>query len=409
LSPGERRAPVDGEPSARRSIRIELGPRTALLVVATVGAVWLAIRLLPVLLVIVVALMGVGTLTPLVVRLERRGFGRGWAIATVFGGFSLAFVLFCVVTVPRLAAQVSEIVSHLPQLQSRAAEALSRSRWGQPLADSLRQTNATEWIRKIEEFGLSYSSRAAAVLAYAVTSIFLTLYLIIDRDRMRGALFAVIPRAHHLQASRILINLEEIVGGYMRGQFITSVLMAVYTFTVLCIARVPNALALATLAGVADVLPYVGGLLACGPAVLASMQEGTGAAVGVLGALAVYQEVESRFIVPRVYGKVLRLPAATVMIALLVGGELMGILGALLALPIAAGLRMVIEELRLDLPGEDTRLSIQQLQSRRDQAEQREFAERAAGAPAAEAAAIAIEIAQARRGEDPAERADAKL
>ncbi len=247
------------------------------------------------------------------------------------------------------------------------------------------------------------------VLAYAVTSLFLAMYLIIDRDRMRGAVFALIPRAHHVQASRILINLEEIVGGYMRGQVITSVLMAIFTFGVLSIAHVPNALALAALAGVADVLPYVGALLACGPAFLASLQEGTSVAIGVLVALMVYQEVESRCIVPRVYGNVLRLPAATVMVSLLIGGELLGILGALLALPIAAGLRMVIEELRVDLPGEDVRVSIQQLQERKDEAEQREFAVRAAGAPATKAAAIAIYIAEARRENDAIERADAKL
>jgi predicted PurR-regulated permease PerM len=397
------------EVERRGAIRIDLSVRTALLVVGTVGAVWLLIRLVPVLLVIVVAMMIVGTLNPLVVRLEHRGFKRGHAIATVFISLFLGFVLFCVLTVPRFVGQVSEIVGRLPQLQARVAEELSRSRWGTPLADSLRQTKATEWITKIEAFGLAYSSRAVAVIAYAVTSLFLALYLIIDRDRMRGAMFALIPRAHHVQASRILINLEKIVGGYMRGQVITSVLMGVFTFAVLAIARVPNALALATLAGVADVLPYVGAFLPCGPAFLASLQRGTPVAIGVLVALVIYQEFESRFIVPRVYGKVLRLPAATVMVSLLVGGELLGILGALLALPIAAGLRMIIEELRVDLPGEDTRLSVQQLHDRQDADEQREFTARTAGAPAAEAAAVAIEIAEARRGPDSIERSDAKL
>jgi predicted PurR-regulated permease PerM len=194
----------------------------------------------------------------------------------------------------------------------------------------------------------------------------------------------------------------------MRGQLITSVLLAVYAFAVLAIARVPNALALAIFAGIADVLPYVGAFLVCGPAFLASLPRGMVVAVGVLLALAAYQEFESRFIVPRVYGKVLRLPAATVMIALLVGGELLGVLGALLALPIAAGLRMVIEELRVDLPGEDVRPSVQRVREHKDAEEQREFAARAAGAPAADAAAIAIDIAEAHRDPRAAERAASK-
>jgi predicted PurR-regulated permease PerM len=393
----------------RGSVRIELGVRTALLVVGTIGAVWLFVELRPVLLVIVVALMIVGALSPLVERLERRGMARGYAIATVFVGLFLSVIAFGALTIPRFAEQISDIVGKLPQTQARISQQLGRWKWGEPLAESLKQTKSTEWIGKIEGFLFAYSSRAIELIAYAVTSIFLALYLIIDRDRMRGAAFALLPRAHHVKASRIILNLEEIVGGYMRGQVITSVLMAIFTFAVLSIARVPNAIALAVFAGVADVLPYVGALLACGPAVLAALPRGTVVAVVVLVALAAYQELESRLIVPRVYGKVLRLPAATVMVALLVGGQLLGILGALLALPVAAGLRMVIEELRVNLPGEDVRPSIQLAHDREDEGEQREFAARTAGAPATKAAAVALEIAEAHRENDAAGSADSEL
>ena len=393
----------------RGAIHVELNLRTALLVVGTIGAAWLVAQLFPILLVIVVAMMIVGMLNPVVERLEHRGFRRGYAIATVFAGLFLSFALFGAITIPRFVTQITEIVGHLPQMQSRVADDLAHSTWGAPLAESLRQTKSTEWIAKIEKVGLSYSSRIVEVVAFCATSLFLAMYLIIDRDRMRGAAFSLIPRAHHVQASRILLNLEEIVGGYMRGQVITSVLAATFAFAVLVLARVPNALTIATFAGIADVLPYIGAFLVCGPAFIAALPRGTMVAIGVLIALALYQEFESRFIVPRVYGKVLRLPSATVMVALLVGGKLLGVLGALLALPIAAGLRMLIEELRVDLPGEDVRHSVQRRQDQRDEDEQREFTSRAAGAPATEAAAIAIEIAEARRDHDATERADSKL
>jgi hypothetical protein len=114
----------------------------------------------------------------------------------------------------------------------------------------------------------------------------------------------------------------------------------------------------------------------------------------VLAVLGAYQEFESRVIVPRIYGKVLRLPAAAVMIALLVGGKLLGILGAVLALPIAAALRMMIDELRVELSGEEVDDS--ELRAKDEKAE-REFAARAAGRPAVEAAEIATEISVERR------------
>src|SRR5207237_1386847 len=148
--------------------------------------------------------------------------------------------------------------------------------------------------------------------------------------------------------------------------------------------------------------PYIGALLACAPAFAATLNaKGLTVALIVLGILAVYQEFESRFIVPRIYGKVLRLPSATVMIALLIGGKLIGILGALLALPIAAAIRMLVEELRISLPGEE--LDDDECRARDERAEA-EFARRAAGEPAEKAAEIATEVAEKRLEEESPDR-----
>ncbi len=373
--------------------------------VAIVGLTWLAIQLWPIVLVIIVALVLVGALAPAVAWVEAKHVRRGIAIAIVFVGLLVSVGVFVALTVPQLVGQLSDMVERLPQTQNDIALHLEGSKLTAPLARSVRGTTSSDLVATSAQTLLSYTSKIVHVVAYAVTSIFLALYLIIDRDRMRGAAFSLVPRTYHVRLSRILLNLETIVGGYVRGQLITSVMMAVFTFVVLKIAGVPNAVALAAFAGVADVLPYVGAILGCGPAVLAAFSaHGTPAGVAVLVALVVYQEIESRVIVPRVYGHALRLPPAIVLVALLAGGTLLGILGALLALPIAAGIRMVIEELRFELPGEDT--NHPQVRAR-DASGERSFERRAAGAPAEEAAAIATEIAaeqieqDAAAGEEP--------
>ena len=92
--------------------------------------------------------------------------------------------------------------------------------------------------------------------------------------------------------------------------------------------------------------------MASTPVVIAVSPHGATTTLIVAGVMMLYQEFESRILVPRVYGRVLRLPSAVVLVALLIGGTLAGILGALLALPIAAGLQMLIRELRVDLPGD---------------------------------------------------------
>jgi predicted PurR-regulated permease PerM len=191
--------------------------------------------------------------------------------------------------------------------------------------------------------------------------------------------------------------LERIVGGYIRGQVLTSVFMAVFVFGLLTVARVPNAIAIAVFAGVADVLPYIGVFLSVGPAVMGALAVGPVAAGVVLVAMVLYEEFESRYLIPRIYGRALRLPSSIVLVALLAGGTLMGVLGALLALPVAAALRMLVEELRVELPGEP--IDDEKIRARDDRAE-KEYERRAEGMPAEQAAAIAVKISEDRRAEE---------
>jgi predicted PurR-regulated permease PerM len=225
----------------------------------------------------------------------------------------------------------------------------------------------------------------------------LAIYFISDFESMRGVLYALTPRRYHLRLARILLNLELIVGGYMRGQVITSLAIGIFTFNLLHFCGVPNALVLAAFAGLTDVIPFIGGLLATAPCVIAALSRGTGIATIVLLAMVGYQEFESRVLVPKVYGRTLRLPSAAIIVALLVGGKMGGILGALLALPLAAALRMLIEELRLNLPGDDT--DDRALMQRDAQAEQA-YAKQSAGASPEEAGMVATRIVDQVREAD---------
>ncbi len=119
----------------------------------------------------------------------------------------------------------------------------------------------------------------------------------------------------------------------------------------------------------------------------------------VLLAMLAYEEFESRVLIPHIYGKALRLPSSVVFFSLMVGGTLMGILGALLALPVAATIMMLIEELRVDLPGEQEFVADTALRAR-DDLEEEEYERRTEGVGARQAAAIAVEISEDRRYED---------
>jgi hypothetical protein len=194
------------------------------------------------------------------------------------------------------------------------------------------------------------------------------------------------------------LNLETIVGGYLRGQVITSVCMAAFTFVLLLASGIPNPLAIAIFAGAADVLPYLGAFLSVG-AVAAAATSGPVILVIVTGLMLLYEEFESRFILPKVYGRELRLPAPVILLSLLTGGVLMGVIGALLALPLAAAGLMLIEELRVELPGQQAQAEDLELKER-DHLNEEEYVRRAEGLSAEMASQIAVEISVDRQKEE---------
>lgn len=338
--------------SPRPLIRVEISPRTliyALLIIAGVWAMW---QLTAVLVVIIVALIIVGTIDPLVAWLEERGFGRGRALILVFFALSLMFAGLMLLTIPPLLSQLLTLVEEAPKLIDRLAAWLGQYSWAKSLVKALKSAPVDGLVTWAGTRLAPYSTDILAAVGYAVTTMFLAIYLLADPVRSKAVLFTVVSRHHHVKLARILIELKVIVGGYMRGQLITSGAIGVFVFVLLTIFGVDNALAIAIFAALTDVIPFVGGLIASAPVVLAVSTGGPASMALVAAIMFVYQEFESRLLVPRVYGRVLRLTPAVVLVALLVGGKMMGILGALIALPIAAGIQMVVRELRVELPGE---------------------------------------------------------
>jgi predicted PurR-regulated permease PerM len=360
---------------------------------------WVLNRLLPVVLVLVAALIIVGTISPAVRWLEERPMRRGFGIAIVFTALVVVTVLIITLTIPSLITQVTNLLDQEPALRARLAHWMAGSHLTSPLADLLRNVQSGDLVRLAASNAYEYSSRAIAIFAYILSSVFLALYIMLDRDRLRGGLFLVVPRSHHIRLSRVMLNLETIVGGYIRGQVITCAFMSIFVFILLISCGVPNALAIAVFAGVADVLPYIGALLSVGAAVMASLSSGPVIIIVVLVLMLAYEEFESRVIIPRIYGRALRLPSSVILFSLLAGSVLSGIVGALLALPVAAAALMLIEELRVELPGQQEQTEDVEIRERDDRGEE-EYERRAEGMPAEQAAAIAVEISTDRQKED---------
>jgi predicted PurR-regulated permease PerM len=382
-------------------VRFEVSSGTLIQLITVLAGLWLVVQLWPVFLVVVVALLIVGTMSPAVSWMEARRVNRGLGIGIAFTLLFVLTTLTVTMTMPSLVTQAAGLVEQEPAFRARLADHLALSALTAPLAAWLRNFRYDSASIVLSATGFAFSMRVLEVLAYAASAIFLALYIMIDRDRIRGGLFSLVPRSHHIRLARVLMNLETIVGAYIRGQLVTCLLIGAFAFVLLVACGVPNPMALAVFAGLADVLPYIGAFLSIAPMVLAALPRGPVVVAVVLVVMLAYEEFESRVLVPRIYGQALRLPSSVVLLALLAGGKLMGVLGALLALPVAATIRMLLEELRVELPGQQEQVADVEQRVGDERAEE-EYERRTEGVPVEQAAAIAVEMSDDRRKEEEA-------
>ncbi len=383
-----------------RTLRHELSVRSIALVLATIGGIWLIARVWETVLIMTVALVLAGTFSPVVAWLEQHRIRRSFALtALLFGLFGLvAAVGFLIV--PALISQISMLGDSAPVIQARIADIVAAIGPLSGQADAIRTYDPTRLFEPGKAFAVGHAGAVASGLIIAFTTVALAFYLVADQERIRGFAFSLLPRKFHVRTAKVLLDMENVVGGYMRGQAFTSLCMGVFTYILLTVAGVPNPIALAMFAAFADLIPFIGSFLTVVPSVLFALTVNPAAAVGVLVALVVYQQFESHFLVPKVYGNSLRLSPVAVVVALLVGGQLLGILGALLALPLAAGIRVIVENYRIALPGDMPGQSAQNLEDERAEAD---FEARTEGATAVESAEIATAIASELQNTDETE------
>jgi predicted PurR-regulated permease PerM len=377
------------EPHVSR-LRVEIAPKTVALILGVIGGIWLLGQLTAVLSIVLVALVLVGTFDPIVGWIERRGLPRGRALVLVFVVATLALVGLVLLMVPPLVAQLVDVIENAPRERERIVLALEGYSWARPVIKALQELPLEDIGARAGAELIGYSTSLVVAIGYGISTLFLAIYLLADPMRSKGLVYSVIPRRHHIKLAKILLELKKIVGGYMRGQLITSLSIGVFVFLLLTVLGAENALAIALFAALTDIIPFVGGYIASTPVILAVTPQGTSTTLIVIGVMFVYQEFETRLLVPRVYGRTLRLPPAIVLVALLVGATLGGILGALLALPITAGLQMVLRELHLALPGEALAVGPA---DKLDEHASEIYEQLTEGVPAADAGVIADDLA----------------
>jgi predicted PurR-regulated permease PerM len=330
-------------PSGRLEIHVPVATIIRLLLSALL--VWCALRVWPEVLFMFVSLIFATALHPTVSWLERKHLPKSVAVllvgVTVLGVVA-AFVAFIV---PPLVVQIGDLAFNLPVLHLRAISRLPPdSHLERTVIDMLfKLTSSPEFEGSVGQpmmWGRATASGVASVLLVSVT----TLYLLADGRRVFAWLLAYAPRNHRARVAVTVEGMSKLIHGYVRGQLIVSGLFGAFAGCVLAILHVPNPLALAILAALCDVIPLAGIILALIPAALLAFVVSPMAALTVVISFLLYHWTEAYFICPRTFGATLRLPTLAVVLGLVVGYALMGILGAVLVLPMIAAYPIIEKE-----------------------------------------------------------------
>jgi predicted PurR-regulated permease PerM len=322
-------------------LRIEVSARGILLIGLALLAIWALIELWPVILLLMVSFVLMLGFLPFIEAMVQRGVPRTAAVLLLVLAFLVALIVMFSIMIPAIVEEADAVQENLPESAREIEELLDRFGIEVELQERARNINWDEVISG--RAAIDYTQRVATIIFSIVTIIVLTAYLLADTPRLGNFISQFIPPERKEGAAKLFWSLTRVVGGFLRGQAITSMAIGVFTFVVLRVVGVPNALAFAVLAAFADVIPLIGAFIAIIPPVAAALQESSTQALIVLVALFLYQQFEDRYLVPRVYGRTLNLPPVIVLIAVLAGAELLGVTGVLLALPITAAGRVAMD------------------------------------------------------------------
>jgi predicted PurR-regulated permease PerM len=198
-----------------------------------------------------------------------------------------------------------------------------------------RAQDPSLYLSHLEDVGMKILTTLTQLLLLVTMTAYL---LVADGERTLFWIFRYLPTHHRSKIRQALPEVSHVVSSYLVGQLITSALFAAFALVTCFALGVPQAILLALLAFVADAIPLVGATIATLPAVLLALTVSPTTAAIVLVLYVIYQQVENHFIVPRVYKNTLQMSSFGVLLAVAIGAQLLGIIGALIALPIAAAI-----------------------------------------------------------------------
>lgn len=278
--------------------------------------------------------------------LERRGLKRGWAILVVYAGFLLLFALFFYFAIPGIIREMTALARLIPHYAGQTEEIMNKI----DHMDMPYKLKEIFWknIKEIEEFvyqGLnSFVKGIYSLLETVFLLVFapiLAFYIMMDWERIRENFLVLFSPAVRLEVSRLCRDIDEVLISFIKGYLSVACIVGTLTGIAAYFIGVKFPLLLGILAGLTNLIPFLGAFLGGIPAVLLALTDSFRLALYMALSIIIIQQLESNLITPNIIGNRLGLHPLVIVFALLAGGDLFGIWGMLAAVPAAAVLRVI--------------------------------------------------------------------
>lgn len=293
-------------------------------------------------------------LDPLVRRLEARGMSRGPGIGVVFAGFAVVFAGLLALVLPTAVTQIGQFASSVPGYVSD----LRQSEWFRDLTAATGQGSTyTALLAQLQAWlstpanllslaggALAVGTSVVGALSGALIVLVLTLYFLASLESMKQALYSLAPAYSRPTLAALTTQVTESVGGYVSGMAVLAASNAVFAFILLSILGVPFPALLGVLALLVTMIPMIGPVLFWIIATVLSLFSSGWIALVFAVVYFAYMQVEAYVMTPRVMNRAVDIPGSLVLIGAMVGGTLLGLLGAMVAVPVTAAILMVIQQ-----------------------------------------------------------------
>jgi predicted PurR-regulated permease PerM len=336
---------------------VSVRARTVLMVAAVLlgvaAVVWVFLRAERVLVWTLVSLLLAMALNPAVGALQRAGLRRGAAAAVVYLLVSAVIAGVGALVIPTLVQQVADFIDALPGYVRELTAGNG------PLGFLQRDYHVVDRVQDAVAGGGGASSLAGGAsaaldvtrsvvtfVAAVVTITFMTLFMLLEGPRWVDRGIELLPAERRSEARSIADDVYQLVGRYVTGNLLISLIAGTMTTIVLLALGVPFALALGLLVALLDLIPLAGATLAAIVVTLVALTDSATSAIVVLAFFVVYQQLENHLLQPLIYGRTVALSPLAILLSVLIGAEVAGVIGALVAIPVGGTINILLEHWR---------------------------------------------------------------